>query len=385
MATSRHPGSVTAISKVKMRRKVDRRNLEKMTTRRYFDGVSSAPSMKPSLLMYEGPVAAKRVSAARGHVLVVDDMAPNLRLLEALLEAEGYVVQSACDGNAALALIAENPPDVVLSDIRMPECDGFEVCARVKSNPNTRLIPVVLMTASHEERDRVRALDAGADDLLAKPLDQSELKARIRSLMRLKQFTDDLESAETVLRSLAQMIELRDAETSGHCERLARYATTLGEWLGLGGDDLEALRLGGYFHDIGKIGIPDAILLKPGKLTADEYEQMKLHTVIGDRLCGDMRALRPVRPIVRSHHERLDGSGYPDGLCGDAVPLLAQIIGIVDVYDAITTSRPYKPALTSTFACAELRKEAARGWRDPELVETFIMTLSESTILRPLS
>jgi putative two-component system response regulator len=312
----------------------------------------------------------------RAHVLVVDDMEPNLRILEDLLGMEGYVVRSARDGRRALELIADNPPDVILSDIRMPEFDGFEVCARVKADPHTRLIPVVLMTASREERDRVRALDAGADDLLAKPFDQSELKARVRSLVRLKQFTDDLESAETVLRSLAQMIELRDAETSGHCERLARYATTLGEWIGLGEDDLDALRLGGYFHDIGKIGIPDAILLKPGKLTTEEYAQMKLHTVIGDRLCGDMRTLRSVRPIVRSHHERLDGTGYPDGLQGGSVPLLAQIIGIVDVYDAITTSRPYKPAFTPEVGCQELRKEAALGWRDPGLVEMFIESLN---------
>jgi putative two-component system response regulator len=185
---------------------------------------------------------------------------------------------------------------------------------------------------------------------------------------------------ETELHHLAQKIELRDAETSDHCERLARYATTLGQSLGLGASDLKALRLGGYFHDIGKIAIPDAILLKPSALTADEYEQMKTHTIIGEEMCGDVRMLRPVRPIVRSHHERLDGSGYPDGLRGNEIPLLAQIIGIVDVFDAITTTRPYKPAYSVDVACEELRKEAARGWRDKFLVETFIRGLGKPGI-----
>ena len=202
-----------------------------------------------------------------------------------------------------------------------------------------------------------------------------ELKARVRSLMQLKHFTDELDSAEVVLKSLALMIEARDAYTQGHCERLARYATRLGERLGLPPEDLLALAKGGYFHDIGKIAIPDCILLKPGPLTPEEFEKMKEHPVIGERLCGDLRALHHVRPIVRHHHERQDGSGYPDGLKGDEVPLLAQIIGIVDVYDAITTTRPYRAALSPETAIAALREEVARGWRRDELVETFIATL----------
>jgi putative two-component system response regulator len=263
-------------------------------------------------------------------------------------------------------------PDVVLCDIRMPDQTGFDVCCALKADPTTRLIPVVLMTAVSEHDDRVRALDAGADDFLAKPFDPTELSARVRSLMRLKRFTDDLDSAETVLRSLAQMIELRDLYTRGHCERLAAYATLLGSELKLDEEDLSALHRGGYFHDIGKIGIPDAILLKPSALTLDEYTRMKEHTVIGDQLCGQLRTLSGVRSIVRSHHERLDGSGYPDGLRGEHVPLLAQIIGIVDVYDAITTARPYKPALTPEDACAQLRHEAGRGWRDAAMVNVFV-------------
>jgi putative two-component system response regulator len=305
-------------------------------------------------------------------VLVVDDIDGNITLLKDLLEPDGYEVLAAPTGGAALVMVAKERPDVVLCDIRMPELDGFDVCRALKADPVTRLIPVVLMTAISEPDDRVRALDAGADDFLAKPFDRTELTARVRSLTRLKRFTDDLDSAETVLRSLAQMIELRDVYTMGHCERLAAYATMLGAELSLGEEDLTALQRGGYFHDIGKIGIPDAILLKPSALTSDEYERMKEHTVIGDRLCGQLRTLSGVRSIVRSHHERLDGSGYPDGLRGSDVPLLAQIIGIVDVYDAITTARPYKPALSPADACEQLQQEARRGWRDRRIVDVFV-------------
>jgi putative two-component system response regulator len=242
----------------------------------------------------------------------------------------------------------------------------------VKSDTRTRLIPFVLMTGAAETDDRIRAIEAGADDFLMKPIDQPELEARVKSLMQLKRFTDELDSVESVLRSLALMIEARDRYTEGHCERLARYAMELGEYLGLSDDDLAALGRGGYFHDVGKIGISDAILQKTGPLTSQERAAMQEHAVIGDRLCADLRSLQQVRPIVRHHHERLDGSGYPDGLRGNAIPLLAQIIGIVDVYDALTTTRSYRTALPPETAFAELRKEVALGWRRADLVEAFI-------------
>jgi cyclic di-GMP phosphodiesterase len=309
-----------------------------------------------------------------GTILVVDDLASNLDLLQRLLSAQGYSVLTARDGEEALSVVAQSPPDVVLTDIRMPRRDGFGLCRELKSTTSTRLIPVVLMTGASEADDRIHAIEAGATDVLGKPIDLPELKARVRSLMQLKHFTDELDSAELVLKTLALMIEARDAYTLGHCERLAKYATTLGEQLQLPQDDLTALGKGGYFHDIGKIAIPDSILLKPGPLTPEEFECMKGHPVIGERLCGDLRALRKVRPIVRHHHEHLDGSGYPDHLAGDDVPLLAQIIGIVDVYDAITTNRPYRMALPHQTAVEALRDEVRRGWRNGDLVEAFIRT-----------
>ena len=306
-----------------------------------------------------------------GRVLIVDDFDANRNLLRKMLERDGHEVLEAGSGPAALVLARREAPDVVLLDVMMPGIDGFQTCAALKAEQPTRLTPVVLVTALRETSDRVRGIEAGADDFLSKPVDPHELSARVRSLIRLKRYTDELDSAEAVIVSLAQTIEARDAATDGHCQRLAEYATWLGRALGLDADDLSALARGGYLHDIGKVGVPDAVLLKKGPLTPTEFEQMKTHTLIGDRLCGELRSLRRVRPIVRHHHERLDGSGYPDGLRGDAIPLPAQILGVVDVFDALTTARPYKPAFTAEEAMAELYFEVDRGWRSRELVDAF--------------
>lgn len=306
------------------------------------------------------------------HVLVVDDLEANGRLMERLLSRDGYRLRIAHDGQEALDAVAEEQPDVILMDVLMPKLDGFEACRRIKDNPATRLIPVVLVTALADTNSRIRGLEVGADDFISKPFSEPELRARVRSLLRIKHYTDELDSAESVIVSLALTIEARDGTTDGHCQRLAGYAAALGAAVGLDAPEIAALRLGGYLHDIGKVGIPDRILLKPDRLTADEYEQMKQHTIIGDRLCGELRSLRRVRPIVRHHHERQDGSGYPDGLKGDDVPLLAQIMGVVDVFDALTTSRPYKEALPFDQAHRMLLDEVARGWRSRSLVQAFI-------------
>jgi putative two-component system response regulator len=303
---------------------------------------------------------------------VVDDEPATVRLLTRLLVREGYSVLTASDGEEALAAMASANPDLVVMDVLMPKLNGYEVCERIKHSPLTRLTPVVLITGQHEREHKIRGIEAGADDILTKPVDPHELKARARSLVRLKRYTDDLDSAESVIISLALVIEARDAYTDGHCNRLSAYATALGTELCMTDEELAALFRGGYLHDIGKVGVPDRILLKRGRLTDREYLQIKQHPLIGDRLCGELRSLRQVRPIVRHHHERLDGSGYPDGLAGDAIPLLAQIMGIVDVYDAVTTTRPYKAAAPAAHAYAELLQEVKLGWRRRDLVEAFI-------------
>ncbi len=299
-----------------------------------------------------------------------------MRLAESVLEPDGYAVSSVSDGHAALAEIHRSHPDLILLDVMMPGLDGFETCRHLKKDPATRLIPVVLVTALRDSRDRIRGLEAGADDFLSKPFNAHELRARVGSLVRIQRYTDDLESADSMILSLAMTIEARDASTDGHCQRLAAYASALGARIGLSDADQSALRRGGYLHDIGKLGLPDAVLLKRGPLSPDEYKVMQSHTIIGDRLCSELRSLRAVRPIVRSHHERLDGSGYPDALKGNDIPLLAHIMGIVDVYDAMTTERPYRKPATSSTACEELIREAARGRHGRDLVDAFVSLVS---------
>ncbi|MBI4264646.1 MAG: response regulator [Acidobacteria bacterium] len=311
-------------------------------------------------------------SKATGTIVVADDVQANVDLLTGLLTREGYAVLPALDGAAALELVQRESPDLVLSDVLMPKLSGFDLCRRLKEERATRLIPVVLVTALGEREDRIEGINAGADDFLTKPVNAHELKARVRSLVRLKRFTDDLDSAESVILSLGLTVEARDRYTVGHCERMAAYAAAFGVHLDLPDEEVAALHRGGFLHDVGKVGVPDAILLKAGPLTPDESEVMKRHTVTGDAVCGTFRLLRLVRPIVRHHHERLDGSGYPDGLRGDRIPQLAHIMGIVDVYDALTTDRPYRRRLTPEEACAELQREADRGWRHPDLVREFL-------------
>jgi putative two-component system response regulator len=307
-----------------------------------------------------------------GSVLIVDDIEGNARLVASILAPDGHAVRTAGDGAEALRMVRADPPDLLLMDVMMPHVDGFEACRTIKQDPGMRLIPVVLVTALDDTASRIRGFDAGADDFVSKPFNAHELRARVRSLLRIKRYTDDLDNAEAVIVSLALTIEARDSTTGGHCQRLAGYASALGQALGLDEDDVSALARGGFLHDIGKVGIPDAVLLKPGPLTAEEYELIKQHTVIGDRLCGEVRWLRKVRPIVRHHHERLDGSGYPDGLRGDAIPLLAQIMSIVDIFDALTSTRPYRAAMPAALAAEELQREVALGWRRAGLVDTFL-------------
>jgi putative two-component system response regulator len=307
-----------------------------------------------------------------GTVLIVDDESGNIEVLTRVMTHDGYHTVSAANGVEALEAVSREHPDVVLLDVRMPVLDGIEACRRIKQDLATRLLPVILVTGYAEAQDRLRGIEAGADDFLFKPYLFDELRARVRSLRRMKRYTDELESAEAVIISLAMTIEARDPATQGHCQRLSRYAVTLGAALGVDDEQRRALSLGGFLHDLGKIGVPDAVLLKPGPLDPGELVQMRRHPVIGDELCGNLRSLQAVRPIVRHHHERPDGTGYPDQLRANEIPRLAAIVGVVDAYDAMTTVRPYKRALTAEAACRELREEARRGWKHLEIVEAFL-------------
>jgi len=311
----------------------------------------------------------------RQRILVVDDQEVNIMLVEAILAPQGYQVIPASDAERGLELVAAGPPDLILLDVMMPGMDGYEACAKLKEDERTRLIPVIMLTSLSDLEDRIRGIEAGADDFLSKPFHQAELSARVRSLLKLKQFTDELEHAEDVLCTLGLSVEAKDPYTEGHCERLSLYSVALGRSLDLGPEHLKALHRGGYLHDLGKIAIPESILNKRAGLTGEEWQVMREHPVIGERICMPLKSLKLVLPIIRHHHERWDGSGYPDGLKGQEIPFTARIIQIVDIYDALITSRPYKPSLETERVFSILREESEKGWRDPELVEQFISLL----------
>jgi len=301
-------------------------------------------------------------------VLVADDNWANLELLSELLHDQGYRVICVLDGDQAFKALGSQQIDLVLLDVMMPGRTGFDVCRTIKSNPETRLIPVVLVTGLADSGDRIQGIDCGADDFLSKPVNKQELLARVRSLLRLKQFTDELESAETVLFSLALSIEAKDPYTEGHCDRLSKYSVALAERLGLPEELRVALRRAGIVHDIGKVAVPEHILLKPGPLTPEEWKVMKQHPVVGERICSPLKSFRHVLPVIRHHHEKLDGSGYPDGLKGEDIMLSARILQTVDIYDALTTARPYRKALSPEEAFAVMQQEVKRGWWEGSLV-----------------
>jgi putative two-component system response regulator len=308
-------------------------------------------------------------------ILIADDEPHNIKLFERILQSKKCQLIKAANGKEAYEKAVEYEPDLILLDVMMPEMDGFEVCHKLKQNQRLQLIPVVMITALQEAEAKIRGLEAGADDFLNKPFSPSEFIARVRSSLRLKTITDELERAEVVLHSLALGVEAKDPSTNGHCERLSLYSQKLGERLGLSAEEIKALKQGGILHDIGKLGVPDAILLKPQELSDLEWNIMRQHTLIGERICQPLRSLRQVLPIIRSHHERWNGSGYPDGLSKEEIPITARILQTVDVFDALCCLRPYKPPFPIDEVQKTMSEEVKKGWRDADLLYEFFKLL----------
>lgn len=312
----------------------------------------------------------------RSTILLVDHVELNRQLIKGILKAGPYRLIEACSQEEAIRILERDNVDLVISEWIVTDASGrlnsgLELCRKVKSNPRTHLIPILIVTSVQGIENEVAGLESGADEFLVKPLQPAVLRTRIRSMLRQKRIVDSLEEAETILFALAQTVEQRDKETGNHCQRLASLSVALGSAIGLPEEDLLALHRGGFLHDIGKVAVPDSILFKRGELTPEEWGVMRSHTWKGEEICRPMRSLRPVLPIIRNHHERWDGSGYPDGLKGEDIPLLARILQLADIFDALISQRSYKEAYSVDDAIRQLRHEAELGWRDPELVSVF--------------
>ncbi|MEI6181636.1 MAG: HD domain-containing phosphohydrolase [Chloroflexales bacterium] len=315
-------------------------------------------------------------------ILVVDDDPAILDLLVRILQRDNYIAITATNGLEALEAVAREAPDLILLDVTMPMLDGFAVCQRLKDNEATALIPVTMLTGLDDREHRQRGLEVGADDFLTKPFEQSLLRARIRSQLRIKRLTDQLERTEHVIFMLALAVEAKDAYTEGHLRRLSSYSEQLALAAGIPQEQHKAIRFGGLLHDIGKVSIDDAILGKPGALTPEEYEQIKLHPEYGARIVHPMRFATEVEPIIRHHHERWDGKGYPCGLRGEAIPIGARIVAVVDAYDAMMTDRPYRRALGLEETLRRMREGRGREW-DPTLLDLFIEMVEQHRLEEP--
>ena len=337
-------------------------------------------------------------------ILVVDDTPRNLRLMEGYLTAFGYQVLLAQSGLDALAQVETDPPDLILLDALMPGMDGFSVLQHLKSGTRTNLIPVIMVTSLSEREVRIRALEAGADDFLSRPVDATELQARVRSLLRLKAQYDRMQAYQELLEvevarqtaelqsayekikvasldtihRLARAAEYKDQETGAHLVRMSHYAAVVARQMGRNESEVELLLYAAPLHDVGKISVPDHILLKPGKLDPDEWEIMKQHPVVGgDILAGsDAELIQLAQKIALTHHEKWDGSGYPYGLRGTEIPLVGRITAIADVFDALTSNRPYRAAMSVEEALQIIRE--GRGTHfDPEVVDAFLAAEAE--------
>ena len=306
-----------------------------------------------------------------GTIMVVDDNCEAGTALAELLELSDHTVQLFTNGRTALHAVEQHQPDLIILDVQLPDMDGYAVCDAIRHNSATWQIPIIMVTVEGQRSGRLQGIEAGADDYLQKPVDIQELEARIRSLLRKKRRNDHLEQAEAVIFALARAVEAKDAYTEGHLQRLAHYSVAIGERMQLSGEVLTALRYGALLHDVGKVGVDELIIRKGGPLTPAEYRVMQQHTLIGERIVQPLRMGSSVGPIVRYHHERWDGRGYPDGLAQETIPLGARIVAVADAFDAMTTARPYNRVLSATEAADRLRAGAGIYW-DPTVVAVFL-------------
>jgi putative two-component system response regulator len=312
-------------------------------------------------------------------VLIVDDNPTNVELLHAYLKPHGYDLDKAFDGEDALKKIEATPPDLILLDLMMPRLSGYEVCQKIKTDPKTQLIPVIVITALKELHDKIKAIEMGADDFLMKPFNKVELLTRVKSLLKLKELYDDVDRSEAIIFTLAEMLEAKDVYTRGHSERVAKYSVLLARAIGLDEQDQAWIQRGALLHDVGKIGVRESILNKPEKLSKEELAHIRSHPARGCEICKTLNSLSPLLPIIRHHHERVDGLGYPDGVSGNELAIGPRIVSIADAYDALTSNRPYRKGIPPQEALKIMEKEKFSGQWDPQLVDSFIKVIKVET------
>jgi putative two-component system response regulator len=316
----------------------------------------------------------------RTSVLVVDDVSANLELMEAVFQRAGYTVYLALSADTAIDIFNGYSIDIAIVDVMMPGTNGFELCKNLKILTDKFFFPVILLTALNDKKNRITGIECGADDFISKPFDVLELLTKVKSLLRLKELHEELDHSENIIFSLIAAMEANDYYTKGHSTRVGDLAGEFGSFLGFPEKELEILKKAGILHDIGKIGFSEKILRKPAGLTEEEMKIMRRHPLIGESICRPLLSMRSVLPGIRSHHERWDGTGYPDMLRGDDIPLIARILAILDSYDAMASIRPYRDKRTVDYVLSVMKKEQYDGQWDPELTGMFLQMVSSSAI-----
>lgn len=315
---------------------------------------------------------SSEMSKGSESILVVDDFPINLEIMEGLLHKEGFNVITALNAEEALNIIEATDIDLAILDVMMPGMNGYELCRRLKGIASRRFFPVILVTALNELSDKIAGLEAGADDFLSKPFHTIELITKIKSLLRLKQLQNELDHSEDIIMTLAVAIEAKDPYTKGHSERVGHLSMELAAYIGLSEKEQHLLLKAGVLHDIGKLGISEMILHKTGNLLEYELEAVKQHSTIGADICRPLNSLKVIIPVIKYHHERWDGTGFPDGLKGEQIPLLARILAIADTFDAMISERPYRVPFPEDKALGIMEKEKGLGQWDPELIQKFL-------------
>ncbi len=307
-------------------------------------------------------------------IIVVDERPLSRMTAVDLLSLEGYqVIEASGDSKkqTIFDLISQEQPDLVLLDAKLSGINGFDLCEQLKQDPRTELIPLILTTIEARREYRIKVSQIGIDALLVKPLDRFELSTVVKNLLNQKRLNEGLDQTEQVLFTIAKAVESRSSDRAGSCARIAELITMFGEYLSINPQDIDNLVFVAHLHDIGTIAIPDAVMLKTEALTPEETEMIRQHVLIGEKICRPLRNRRGVLPIIRHHHERWDGTGYPDSLRGEDIPYLAQVFQIIDIYDALTSDRPHQQAYTPEQALQIIAEETEKGWRNPIIVEQF--------------